>query len=161
MTIDMNRLKTMSREELVQLAKETNTPHHHKNTKEKLIEGITNKVFEKPKQAEKKTELVAEPKKTIFLTESELEEVFAPFKAQRAAFSTVYDHEAHCVTMRYNDGRYSHAETMSLSCPITKFRRKAQEIVKGPLLMPTHREQDWERIGSSSGKNAYTAVVLG
>jgi len=127
----------MSREELVRLAKETNTPHHHKNTKEKLIEGITNKVFEKPKQAEKK----AEPgiKETIFLTEDELEVAFAPIKAQRAAFSTVYDHEARCVTMRYNDGRYKHAETMSLSCPLTKFKRKAAEIAKGPLLMPTHR----------------------
>lgn len=159
MTIDLNRLKVMSREELVQLAKETNTPHHHNNTKEKLIEGITNKVFEKPKQTEKKVEL--ESQETIFLTEEELEAVFAPIKASRPAFSTVYDHESNCVTMRYNDGRYRHAETMNLSCPMTKFKRKAAEIAKGPLLMPTHRTEDWERLGASSGKNAYTAVVLG
>lgn len=159
MTIDINRLKAMDRAELVQLAKETNTPHHHKNTKEKLIESITNKVFEKPKQIEQKVE--STPTQTVFLTEEELEAAFAPIKAQRAAFSTVYDHEARCVTMRYFDGRYRHAETMSLSCPLTKFKRKAAEIAKGPLLLPTHRTEDWERLGSSSGKNAYTAVVLG
>ncbi len=158
MTIDLNRLKDMTQKELVQLAKETNTPHHHMNAKAKLIESITNKVFEKPKQTEVKP---VEKKNSIFLTEDELEAVFAPIKAQRAAFTTVYDHEANCVTMRYNDGRYKHAETMSLSCPLTKFKRKAQEIAKGPLLMPTHRTEDWERLGSSSGKNAYTAVVLG
>ena len=160
MTIDLNRLKDMTQKELVQLAKETNAPHHHMNAKEKLIESITNKVFEKPKQVAKEAK-PAEVKESIFLTEQELEEIFAPIKERYKAFSTVYDHEANCVTMRYNDGRYKHAETMSLSCPITKFKRKAQEIAKGPLLLPTHREQDWERLGTSNGKNAYTSAVLG
>ena len=160
MTIDLNRLKDLSQKELIQVAKETNTPHHHKNAKEKLIENITNKVFESTlKKPEIKTES-KEIKDSIFLTEDELEAVFAPIKAQRPAFSTVYDHESNCVTLRYNDGRYKHSETMNLSCPLTKFKRKAQEIVKGPLLMPTHNERDFERLGAN-GKNAYTTAVLG
>ncbi len=160
MTIDLNRLNDLDQKQLLQLAKETNAPHHHKHTKEKLIESITNKVFETTANKPVKTE-AQEPKQTIFLTEAELEAAFAPIKAARPAFSTVYDHENNCVTMRYNDGRYKHAETMNLSCPLTKFKRKAAEIAKGPLLMPTHRTEDWERLGSSQGKNAYTAVVLG
>jgi len=158
----MNRLKDMSQPELVKLAKETNTPYHYKNSKEKLIENITNKIFEKPKQAEKKVAAeIKELAEPAFLTESELEEIFAPIKETRKAFSTVYDHEAKCVTMRYNDGRHKHAETMSLSCPITKFKRKALEIAKGPLRLTTHRSEDWEQLGSARGNNAYTGVVLG
>lgn len=160
MTIDLNRLKTMNKEELITLAKQTNTPYHHNNSNEKLVENIINKVMESTTSQTKAPEQT-EKKEAVFLTEEELEVVFAPIKERYKAFSTVYDHEAKCVTMRYYDGRYKHAETMSLSCPITKFKRKAPEIAKGPLVLPTHRTEDWERLGTANGKNAYTAVVLG
>ncbi len=159
MTIDLNRLKTMNKEELITLAKQTNTPYHHNNSNEKLMENIINKVMESTTNTPKAPEQT-EKKETVFLSEEELEAVFAPIKERYKAFSTVYDHEAKCVTMRYNDGRYKHAETMSLSCPITKFTRKATEIAKGPLRLPTHRADDFERLGAS-GKNEYTQVVLG
>ncbi len=160
MTIDLNRLKTMKREELVELAQQVGAPFHHKNSVETLVENIINKTMEQTFQKPKEDAAVAIKKEAVFISEEELEAVLESIKARHKAFSTVYDHESRSVTLRYNDGRHKHAETMSLSCPMVKFKRKAAEIAKGPLLLPTHREQDWEKI-SVNGKNAYTNVVLG
>lgn len=164
MTIDLNRLKNMSQKELIDLAQQTNAPHHHKNSKETLIDNIINKVMESTLNTpeKEKTQKAADVKikEPVFLSEQELEATLAPTKERQKAFSTSYDHEARCVVLIYNDGRYKHSETMSLSCPLSKFKRKAAEIAKGPLLLPTHRPQDWGRLGAG-GKNAYTEVVLG
>ena len=161
MTINLNRLKEMESAELVDLAKQLNAPHHHKNSKETLIENIINKVMEQSlthadTQVKKPKEILVD----IFLTEAELEAKFAPIKEKYKAFSTAYDHESRCVTLRYNDGRYRHAETMSLSCPMTKFMRKAQEIAKGPLILRGHNQEDFGRIPVNE-KSLYTQVVMG
>lgn len=159
MTIDLNKLKTMSKEELIELARKVNAPHHHSNKPETLIENIINKVTEPTTNPQAKTDGEKKIKVAVFLTEEELEKAVARLKEQRPVFSTVYDRENRCVTLRYNDGRHRHAETMSLSCSLPKFIRKAQEIAKGPLILRAHRAEDWEQLGGNA-KNAYTNVVL-
>lgn len=164
MTIDLNRLKKMETPELQTLAKQLQAIYHHKHTKETLIENIINKVMEQSivhPDKERKTEEAEEKPSVKFLTESEIEASLASLKERKSAFSTVYNHEDKCVVLRYFDGRYRHSETMSLSCPLTKIVRKATEIARGPLILPTHRSEDWERLGNGAGKNAYTEVVLG
>ncbi len=161
MTVDFNRLKSMKKEELLDLARQLNAPNHHNNSAETLMENIINKVMEQsinhPDQQKQPDEFKA--KEAVFLTEQQVEEAFAPIKERYKAFSTVYDHEAKCVIMRYNDGRYKHSETMSLSCSLPKFIRKAHEIAKGPLVMRGLRQEDWGHLGGSD-KNRYTETVL-
>lgn len=160
MTIDLNRLKSMSQAELVDLAKQLNAPHHHKNGAETLIENIINKVMEQSlNHADKQLDKPAEKPVSVFLTEAELEAKLAPVKERYKAFSTVYNHDDKCVTLRYNDGRYRHSETMSLSCPLTKFIRKAGEIAKGPLVLRGHNPEDFGRIPVNE-KSQYTQVVM-
>lgn len=161
MTVDFNRLKTMSQKELVELARQLNAPHHHANKAETLIENIINKVMEQSlTHPDQKTEEVRKVKEAVFITEDQLEAAFAPIKARTGAFSTNYDHEAMCVTMIYNDGRYRHRETMSLSCSMTKFMRKANEIAKGPLVVRAMKAEEWGNLGGNKGDNDYTNKVL-
>ena len=163
MTINLNRLKEMESAELVDLAKQLNAPHHHKNSKETLIENIINKVMEQSlthADVEQKDIAPVKPP-VVFLTEQELEAALAPIKEKKPAFSTAYDHESKCVSLRYNDGRYKHAETMSLSCSLPKFVRKATEISKGPLVLRGHNQEDFGRIAVNNENSAYTQTVLG
>lgn len=157
--MDLNRLKTMTKEQLIDIAKQVNAPVHHMNKSETIIENIINTVMQttlsKPTEAAKEPE-INEP---VFLTESELEAALAPIKEKYKAFSTLYNHDEKCVTMRYNDGRYKHAETMSLSCPLTKFTRKAMEIAKGPLIL-RGQPGDWGKLGGVNPNNAYSESVL-
>lgn len=163
MTIDLNRLKSMTKDELIDIARQVNAPHHHANKPETIIESIINTVMQttlntntpdKQKQGAEKPKDVA-----VFLTEEELEQALAPIKAKYPAFSTHYDHECRCVSLRYNDGRHKHAETMSLSCSKTKFLRKAQEIARGPLMPRALKKEDFGAYGAKP-QNAYTETVL-
>lgn len=162
MTVDLNRLKTMSREELIDIARQVNAPHHHKNTPKTLVENIINTVMRQSlDHADKQVpDKPLKSKEPVFITEAELEAAFAPVKERYKAFSTIYDHESRCVVLRYNDGRYKHSETMSLSCSLPKFMRKATEIAKGPLVLRGMRKEDWDSLGGINPKNNYTETVL-
>lgn len=160
MTIDLNRLKTMSKQELIDIAKQVNAPYHHKNSEHTLVENIINKVMapvvENAPKAQEKAEKV-----TVFVTEDELESALASIKDARKAFSTTYDHEAQAVTFKYNDGRYRHAETISLSAPLTKLKRHAETVARGPLVLRSRNPEDFGGlISAPDGKNAYTNAVL-
>lgn len=163
MTVDFAKLKSMGKDELLALAKQVNAPHHFNNAPETLVESIINKVMENiNEQAKQKpasdTKAV---KEAVFLTEDAVEAAIAKVKKQTGAFSSSYDDEAKCVTFRYNDGRYKHAETISLSSTLSRIIRKAQEVARGPIVLRTHNQEDWGSLGQSNGKNAYTNVVLG
>lgn len=160
MTIDLNRLKSMTQNELINIARQVNAPHHHKNSPETLIENIINKVMEQSLNRPDKPEEPKIKKEAVFLSEDELESALASIKERKKAFSTVYDHENKCVTLKYNDGRYKHSETMSLSCSLPKFIRKATEISKGPLVLISHKTEDWGHLGGNAAKNQYTETVL-
>jgi hypothetical protein len=160
MTIDLNRLKSMTKEELIGIAQQVNAPHHHMNKPETLVEAIINKVMEQSLAKPTQTETVKSKAEAVFLTEDALEAALAPLKAKYAALSTVYDHGARCVTLRYNDGRFKHSETMSLSCSLPKFLRKAHEIGKGPLVLRGLKQDEWGRLGGNQGKNIYADTVI-
>jgi len=145
MTMDFNKLKAMTQPQLVDLARQMGVTHHHKNTAETLTSLILNKLLQdtqvaKPDDQPKQTKPVA-----VFLTQVQLEEKLAAIKEKYPAFSTKYDDENRCVTLRYFDGRYKHSETMNLSAPLTKFLRKAQEIASGPRVL-RQKEGDWEKL---------------
>lgn len=162
MTIDLNRLKSMTKDELIDVARQVNAPFHVNNKNETLVENIINHVMQsslnKPAQ-KKKNESEDEDEEPTFLTEDELEAAFARIKERAPYFSTVYDHEAHCVTMSYINGRYKHSETMNLSCSLPKFIRKATEIARGPLILQD-AEGDWEKLGGNKPHSAYASTVL-
>lgn len=155
--MDINLLRTKSKDELIEIAKQVNAPYHHMNKPDTIINNILEKVFEQPEKKPQR-EQAPEKKPPVFLTEEEVEQAVARIKAQKAAFSTSYDHESKCVVLRYFDGRYRHAETISLSCPLTKIIRKAGEIARGPLILRP-KDGDWGKLGGSE-KNAYTDTVL-
>lgn len=162
MTIDLNRLKSMSKEQLIDIARQVNAPVHHANKPETIVENIINTVMQQSiaNPDKQKQEQKPEKKEAVFLTESELESALAGLKERYKAFTTTYDHEARCVVMKYNDGRYRHSETMSLSCSLPKFIRKATEIARGPLVMRALRQEDWGNLGGNAAKNGYTETVL-
>lgn len=175
MTIDLEKLKTLSTQELQDLAIQVGAPYHHMHKQHTLIENIVNHVMKqalnssnpkpeaKPEVAKESDKVQAvEVKKDapVFLTEEELEKALEPIKARSPSFGTSYDHECRCVTLRYNDGRHRHAETMSLSCSKTKFLRKAAEIAKGPLLPRALRKEDFGGYHSNTPHSAYTETVL-
>jgi hypothetical protein len=156
--MDIELLKTKTKPELIEIAKQVNAHWHHANKEETIINNIMEKVFE-PAVNEPKREQASHKKAPVFLTEQEVEKALERIKAQRPRLSTSYDHESRCVTLCYNDGRYKHSETMNLSNPINKIIRKAGEVARGPLVLRP-REGDWEPLGGVKPKNAYTNLVL-
>lgn len=160
MSIDLNKLKSMTNEQLTDVARQVNAPFNSKSNKEALIENIINKVMEQSLNPNKNQAEEPKVKEPVFLTEDELEKVFAPIKEKYKAFSTIYDSESKSVIMRYNDGRYRHSETMSLSCPLAKFTRKAHEIAKGPLVLRGMKTEEWGKLGGINPNNAYAETVL-
>jgi len=158
MSIDFLKLKSATKAELLQIARETNTPHGESNTNNELYVNILNHVMQPEKSAQAAPKEAKEP---IYVGEQELEIAIAATKERYKNLSTVYDWENNCVTFKYNDGRYRHSETVNLSCSLNKLRAKAMEVGRGPLVLPTHRQDDWERLGSNNPNNDYTNVVLG
>lgn len=160
MTIDLNRLRAMKKEELIEVARQVNAVYHVNNKAETIVDSIINKVMEQtlttPKDKQHEIPKVKEP---IFLTEQQVEVALAALKERNRAFSTIYNTEDNCITLRYNDGRYKHAETINLSCSLTKLVRKANEIVKGPLVPRSLKTEEWSHLGGNE-KNKYTEVVL-
>lgn len=164
MTVNFDELKKMDKKKLIELAKSINAPYHHLNSEKTLIENIINKVMEPqvvPPVAQD-AELPPAPivPKDVFLTEDDLEREFAPIKEKYSAFSTRYNHEDRCVTLIYNDGRYKHAETLNLSCSLARFKRKAIEIAKGPLILRAQSPAEWGSLSGINERNAYTNNVL-
>ena len=145
MTMDFNKLKAMTQPQLVDLARQMGVEHHHKNTAETLVSLILNKLLTETQEAKPKQEVKPAKPVAIFLTQDQLEEKLAAIKERYPSFSTKYDDENRCVTLRYFDGKYRHSETMSLSAPLTKFLRKAQEIASGPLVLRP-QAGDWDKL---------------
>lgn len=153
---NFDHLKNMSREELVALSEQHNVPVHHKAKPETIIKNLLDATLQPVKQpATNNEDPRRTPKVAVFNTREQVEEMLKPIRAKVPEFLSAYDDEARAVTFSCK-GRL---ETFNLSVPMHFLRACAYEISRGRLALmgadPKHFEP-----GTSTGKNAYTNVVL-
>ncbi len=143
-------LTSLSREELVNIAKSLGIKPHHKAKEESLIYQI----MQQPEYArddvmKHRAERAVAP--TIHYTEEQVKEAIKPFLAKEG-FTATFP----------GDGTWifrclGAEDSGTLSQPIRTIVQRAQYVSRGRFALRTRSEFDR---GSAQGKNAYTNVVL-
>lgn len=154
--MNFEKLKSMSRDELVHLADSQGVQVHWNAKPETIIKQIIDKVSHPPKP---KTEIVdtrlIAAKEAVFNTEAEIEAALAIIKSKVPQFETIYDKDDRCVTFRCKGAEECH----NMSVPLHWLVKRAQLVSRGRLV-PLGLNQHFESLNSATGKNAYTNIVL-
>lgn len=154
--MNFNNLKSLSREQLVELAGKQGLSVHHKAKPETIIKQIMDNALvpQKPQVAEEYADpRLKSERQPVFNTQEQVEAALAPIKAQQPAFETIYAGQT--VTFRCRGAEECH----NLSTPLHWLVKRANLIKVGARRPIGHRPEDFTH-GQSTGKSAYTNVVL-
>lgn len=158
MTVDFNRLKTLSREELVTLAHQQGLQVHWKSKPETIINQIIDKVTERkpvPQQAQAENP----PKPEHNNTPEDVENALESLKTKAPRLRTSYP-GGNTWHFKYiaDNGRTLYEESGNLAIPLKTILRRANIVSRGPLLLRgLNQHFDQLPVG---GNNAYTNTVL-
>lgn len=155
----IDKLKAMSRDELVNLAATQGVQVHHKSKPETIIKAIVDKINNPPVVAQEATKSVK--KEPVFSTPEQVEEAIADIKQNNPNFRAIYDEESRSVTFQCNGAE----DSVTLSLDLKRndhwpcIYKKAKLVARGRLA-PRGLNNHFESLNSASGKNAYTNTVL-
>jgi hypothetical protein len=148
-----DKLKAMSRDELVTLAMQHGIPKpHHKTSEDSIIKLIMDKVTY-PTQP--KEEAKTDKKEPVFATHEQVEKLIAPIVAKAPNFQVTFDDESRSVIFRCNGAE----DSMSLSVAPRWMAEKARIVSRGRLALRGHSATAFDP-GNAGGNSAYTNVVL-
>lgn len=154
MSLNLENLKTLTRSELAEIARQSGVRVHHKAKEDTIIKQIVDKVMLPPKQemkhvAEKASDIVHHN------TEEDVEEAIKSLKEKVPDFVSVYNKEENTVHFKCRGVE----ECLNLSIPLRVIKSKAAIVSRGRLMLRGHRPESFES-GNAGGKSAYTNVVL-
>lgn len=171
MSLNMDNLKQLSREQLVQVARESGVKFHHKLGSDKLIRAIIDHVMlpdtkKRPDHTQRtedeETHPARRPKEaTHENTPEQVEAEIAKIKEAKPRLRSSYNAEEKTWKFQWvNDaGRVMAEESGTLCQPIHRIRNRATYIARGPLVMRTHAASSFDP-GNAGGNSAYTNVVM-
>jgi hypothetical protein len=154
--MNLDNLKSMSREQLVQLAITQGLSPHHKAKPETIIQQIIDKAFvpQAPQTEAVDPRLTKTPHVAVFNTPEEVEAMVADIKARQPKFTTQYNDEERTVKFSCNGAEQTH----NLSVPLRWLKVKATEVSRGRAALMGLNDQ-FDKL-PVSGNNGYTNTVL-
>lgn len=163
MPIDIDRLNSLPREELVQLAHESGIRVHHKAKAETIVKQIVDKVFAPAPLVAKEQSMehvAAKPTASVYHNTPEDVELALDALKKNERFQSRYDLTEN--TWHFSwvsaSGRTMREECGNLDIPLRVIKMKAQSIAKGPLLLRS--KQDFSVITDPNRPDAYTNTVM-
>lgn len=159
--MNFENLKTMSREQLLEVAGKQGLQVHWKAKPETIIKQIMEKAFEPQKPVSvQQDDPYADPRlkaerPVVYLTQDEVEAAIAPIKARRPDFVATYNLDEHTVKFSCRGAE----ETINMSAKPLTIRRHAEYIARGAARPMGHDRNNFDTI-NAQGKNAYTNTVL-
>lgn len=154
MSFNLDNLRTLSRDQLAEIARQSGVRVHHKAKPETIIKQITDKVFLPPK-VEQKHEAEKPMAPVFHHTQEDIEEALKDIKARIPDFISEYNVSENTVHFRCRGAE----ECLNLSIPMRVIKMKASNISRGRLVLRGHAPESFDR-GNAVGKSSYTNVVL-
>lgn len=157
--MNFDNLKTMKREQLVELAGKQGLNVHHKAKPETIIKQIMDHVL-----VSQKPQVAADPMVDPRLaakrpehnnTPEQVDAILAPIKARVPEFEVKYDLEENTWHFRCKGAE----ECGNLSIPLRIIKMKADTVSRGRLVL-MGLTPHFDTMNSALGKNAYTNTVL-
>lgn len=161
MSFDLTKLDSMSREQLMAIADQSNVRVHHKAGAEKIKEAIINQVMQPPKEELKHA--AEKPKAPVFHhTPQDVEELVSKIKERVPQFRTSYSEEDNTWLFQWvsESGRVMREESGNLSIPPRVIKIRAETVSRGPLLLRSMNKHFDDMPTAQAGKNSYTNTVL-
>lgn len=162
MSLDLARLKTLPRDELLEIARQSGVKTHWKAKEDTIIRAIIDKVMLPVVKQDDAGPAALQPKPEEYSnTAEQVEEAIAKIKARQPRLRSKYDAEDNTFHFQYvNDaGRVLCEECGTLKQKLRIIVNIANKIAAGPIMLRGHAATSFEP-GVSTGLSAYTNVVL-
>ena len=170
MSLNMENLKKLPREQLVQVARESGVKFHHKLGSDKLITAIIDHVMlpdtkkrpDPTQRTDEETHPAMRPKEvTHDYSPEEVEAEIASLKASKPRLRSSYNREERTWKFEWvsDSGKSMAQESGTLCQPLHRIKNRAATIARGPLLLRSHSATSFDP-GNAGGNSAYTNVVL-
>lgn len=157
MSINLNKLHSLSRDELVVLAQQHGLTVHWKAKPETIVTQIIEKVNEKPAVVTQAQATIVKPEHHN--TADDVEEALESLKAKAPRLRSFYPTED-TWHFKYvmDNGRVLYEESGNLNIPLKMIVRRATVVSRGPLVLRgLNNHFDQLPVG---GNNAYTNTVI-
>lgn len=159
--MDFAKLKSMSRDELLNLARTQGLTVHHRSKEETIIKAIMDSLQPQQPQAETKVEPQISQRPVapmVCNTQDDVERAIANVKARKPQFRSEYDGDVWTFSYIGSSGRVLHAESGNLNIPLRTIVAVANKIAQGPIALMALNQHFDSMV--ATGPNAYTNTVL-
>lgn len=157
----INKLKSMSRDELKEFARSQGVQHHHKATADNILKAIVEQIGQQPKPQRRADETPEEKierikaERTVHHTQEDVEAILLKNKEKQPALTWEF-YDDHSVTVRCKGAETS----FNLDIPAKTIQRQLDlHVMRGRLAL-MGLNPHFDSMNSASGKNAYTNTVL-
>lgn len=164
MSIDLAKLKSLPREELVEIARQSGVRVHWKAKPETIVEQIITKVMQPVPQIKQDDAGPAalQPKAEEYSnTPAQVEEAIAKVKARQPRLRSIYNEEDSTFHFQWvsDNGRVMCEECGTLKQKLRVIVNIANKVAMGPIMLRGHSATSFDP-GNATGLSAYTNVVM-